>query len=206
MFYVWPEQSVIEIGRGGVSFYLTYTQNGFMFLNQFCQPVDIKEVESIGFRGLEGFASNRGYIWSRSLPLLKHALFVGYGPDTFAAHFPNHDYIGKLKVWGGGIFTMIEKPHNLYLQIAINSGILSLIAVLALFFRYLLTSAKAYWKCDYSRFTEISGIAIFAAVVAYLIISIFNDSVVAVAPVFWSLLGLGIATNRINRTRNAQSN
>ena len=35
----------------------------------------------------------------------------------------------------------------------------------------------------------------FAAVVGYLGAGIFNDSVVSVAPIFWILLGCGIAVN-----------
>ncbi len=199
LIYAWPEYNVLEIGRGGVSFYIMATSGGFKLLNQFAKPVDVKEVETFGFEGRLGFASNRGYIWSRTLPLLKQAIFVGFGPDTFAAHFPNHDYLGKLRVWGSGIFTMIEKPHNLYLQIAINSGLISLFAILALFAAYLLESGKLYWNSKFCSFSEIAGVGILAAVVAYLVAAVFNDSVVAVAPVFWGLLGMGIAANRINR-------
>lgn len=205
MFYVWPNHGVLEIGRGGVSFFIKRIENGFKLLNQFGRPVELTEVEAIGFKGRERFAGNRGYIWSRTLPMLKNARLIGYGPDTFAAHFPNHDYIGKLKVWGGGIYTMIEKPHDLYLQIAVNSGILSLLAALSLFVCYLLESAKIYWRSNFSQMTDFAGVAITAAVTAYLIAGIFNDSVVGVAPVFWGLLGLGIATNRINTKMGQKS-
>lgn len=198
LIYTWPEQNVFEIGRGGVSFYVANTDKGFKLINQFGKPVDVQEVEAFGFAGCQGLASNRGYIWSRTLPMLKKTLLVGYGPDTFAFHFPNHDYLGKLRVWPSGIFTMIEKPHNLYLQIAINSGMISLLAILTLFAVYLRESAKIYWKCRFESFSEIAGLGIMAAVVAYLVAAIFNDSIVGIAPVFWGLLGMGIAANRIN--------
>jgi len=44
---------------------------------------DIREVETFGFKGKKSFASGRGYIWSRTIPLLRKALFIGYGSDTF---------------------------------------------------------------------------------------------------------------------------
>lgn len=198
LIYAWPEHNVLEIGRGGVSFHVVATDKGFKLINQFGRPVDVREVDAFGFADCQGLASNRGYIWSRTLPLLKKALLVGYGPDTFAFHFPNDDYLGKLRVWNSGLFTMIEKPHNLYLQIAINSGMISLFAILALFAVYLHASAKIYWKCRFESFSEIAGLGIMAAVVAYLVAAVFNDSIVGIAPVFWGLLGMGIAANRIN--------
>ncbi len=200
MIYAWPEFNVLEIGRGGVSFYLLAAADGFKLLNQYGKPAENREVEVWGFKNRQHFASNRGYIWSRTLPLLKRTLLIGFGPDTFAAHFPNHDCMGKLKTWpGGGLFTMIEKPHSQYLQIAINSGLISLFAMLVMFAVFLYESASIYWSCKFNGFAEIMGVGLSAAVLAYLIAAIFNDSVVSVAPVFWSLLGMGIAANRINR-------
>lgn len=195
---VWPELSLIKISRGGGGLFLTCTNNGFKLMNQHWQAVDIEPVETFGFKGREGFASNRGYIWSRSIPMLRHTCFVGFGPDTFAAHFPQHDYLGKLRFWGPGLFVVIEKPHNLYLQTALNSGLPSMLAILALFAMYIHESLKLYWANDFSKYSSIVGMGLFAAVIAYLTAAFFNDSAVTVAPTFWSLLGLGIATNRLN--------
>jgi F0F1-type ATP synthase assembly protein I len=41
----------------------------------------------------------------------------------------------------------------------------------------------------------IAGKIIMGAVLAYLVTSIFNDSVIYVAPIFWTLLGTGFAVN-----------
>lgn len=200
-----PKFNVLQISRGGISFYLVYTNTGFKLLDQHLKPSEIKEIETFGFEGREGFASNRGYIWSRSIPLLKHTILLGFGPDTFAAHFPNHDYLGKLKTWGSGIFQMIEKPHNIFLQIALNTGLSSLIAILALLAVYLYESASLYWNSRLEQLQEVAGLGISTAVVAYLAAGIFNDSAVTVAPVFWSLLGMGMATNRINKQSQCTS-
>lgn len=204
---LWPKQKIVKIDRLGTFFFIVFTEGGFKFIDPQGRYVDLKPVKVWGFENSQGFASNRGYIWSRTFPLLRDAIFIGYGPDTFAAHFPNHDYFGKLKVWRN-VGAVMEKPHNLYLQIFFNSGLISLLAILALFAVFLRDSARLYWNCGFTELTEISGVAVSLAVVGYLVAAIFNDSVVAVAPVFWGLLGLGIAVNRMvisERSANQQS-
>lgn len=193
----WPDRSILRIGRGGNTFYLGFTENGFKLLGNRGLPLEIEEVESWGFNGIEGFGSGRGYIWSRSLPLLKQTLLVGFGPDTFMAHFPNQDYLGKLRHWEGGMSLMIEKPHNIYLQIAINLGGIALIAMLIFWGKYLVKSLMLYLHADFSDDLEVAGAAIFASVLAYLVNGIFNDSIVGIAQVFWALLGMGFAVNQM---------
>jgi O-antigen ligase len=53
-----------------------------------------RTIDSTGFNGRETLGSGRGYIWSRTIPLLKETVFLGHGPDTFAIYFPQYDYIG----------------------------------------------------------------------------------------------------------------
>jgi hypothetical protein len=155
---------------------------------------DDKEIGTLGLVGMESYGSNRGYIWNRTIPLLKSTLLIGHGPDTFPLYFPQYDYIGKLKNYQtGGIF--VDKPHNLYLQTAVNTGVLSLVALLILFGIYFILSIRIYWKQDLKGFLSISGLACFASFCGYMAAGFFNDSVVAVAPIFWVLLGTGISIN-----------
>ncbi|HEY8422185.1 MAG TPA: O-antigen ligase family protein, partial [Thermoclostridium sp.] len=155
-----------------------------------------REIESFGFEGMESFGSNRGYIWSRTLPLLKGTVFIGKGPDTFALYFPQYDFLNKLKLYQtGGIF--VDKAHNMYLQTALNTGVLSLVAMLVLFGLYAVSSIKVLWKEDFTEFMPAAGLACFAAFCGYAAAGLFNDSNIAVAPVFWVLLGLGTGINII---------
>jgi len=154
----------------------------------------LEEAASIGFEGYERLGSSRGYIWSRTLPLLKETIFIGHGPDTYAMYFPQSDVIGKLKFFSTPKM-IVDKPHNLYLQIAVNTGILSLLALLWLWGKYLLSSLFLYFNPDLKNWQDRLGIALMAAVTAYLTAGFFNDSVISVAPVFWILLGLGISLN-----------
>lgn len=162
------------------------------------KDIDLEDPESIGFAGKEKLASSRGYIWSRSLPMLRNTLLLGTGPDTFVFEFPQNDLLGKLYAYDSAT-TIVDKPHNLYLQIALSEGVIALLAFLGIILIYIVDSIKLY--ALKSKFTEneIMGISVFLAVIGYLFAGIFNDSVISVAPIFWIVLGVGVAVNFINR-------
>lgn len=184
----------LEVDKANLKMKFLLFNGKFSFVNYKGEVVDLKPVEKWGFEGKEKLGSARGYIWSRSIPLLKHALIIGYGPDTFAAVFPQYDYIGKIIAYDTDNM-LVDKAHNLYLENAINIGMLGLIAFLAIFIMYFVSSVKLYIKREFNEFYSIAGLAIFTAVLGYLGAGFFNDSVVSVAPVFWVLLGMGISIN-----------
>lgn len=180
---------------GNRIFYIGAEQNRTYYVNPLTyEEEEWQEPERIGFYGKERLGSARGYIWSRSLPLLKETLLLGYGPDTYALHFPQDDYLGKWYAYGTTNM-VVDKPHNLYLQIALNQGVIALLGFLILVGTYMVRSIKLYaFREGYSRF-DIIGTAILLGIVGYLGAGIFNDSVVSVAPIFWILLGAGMAIN-----------
>ena len=95
----------------------------------------------------------------------------------------------------GMIFT---KPHNLYLQIGVQTGVISLIAYLCFNLIYLIDSIRLYWKRESSTFMDWVGMGIMLSITGYLISGLVNDSTVTMAPVYWCLMGIGLAVNRIN--------
>lgn len=197
--------SVLVVQQGSIKLYFELSLSKITMIDNKGYEVKWGPVASAGFKGKEKLGSARGYIWSRAIPLLKHTVLFGYGPDTFAVHFPQNDLKGKLYAYGD-MWMFVDKPHDIYLQSAINTGIISLIALIALFGMYFVKSVKMYFRCDYSKFTQIAGAAIFVAVFGYLIAGFFNDSIVSIAPVFWILLGLGIAVNQINKPEKNMKN
>ncbi|MFR1380213.1 MAG: O-antigen ligase family protein [Clostridium neonatale] len=167
------------------------------------EDIDIEFPETFGFAGKEKLGSARGYIWSRSIPLLKDNLILGKGPDTFVLEFPQNDLIGKYYAYDTPNMT-VDKPHNLYLQIALNNGLIALIAFLGIMLIYIVDSLKLYaLKKEYGT-SELFGAAISLGVIGYLLAGVFNDSVISVAPIFWILLGVGVAVNYMNR-KNAKA-
>lgn len=162
------------------------------------KDIILEDPETIGFKGKEKLGSMRGYIWARSLPLLKENLILGSGPDSFIYRFPQNDLLGKYYAYEDPN-TVVDKPHNLYLQIALNEGLIALIAFLAIMIIYIVDSLKLYaFKNEYDK-SQIIGIGTCLGVIGYLFAGIFNDSVVSVAPVFWIVLGVGVAINYLNR-------
>lgn len=177
---------------------------GVRFADHFTkQPIAFEEPATFGFEGKEKLGSARGYIWSRSLPLLKDTLFIGTGPDTFGFYFPQNDVLGKWYAYGTPSI-IVDKPHNLYLQIGIQQGGIALVAFFVLIATYVVESIKLYGlKKEYNQ-QQVVGLALTLGIVGYLGAGMFNDSVVSVAPIFWVLLGCGMATNYIVKQQQQQ--
>lgn len=174
----------------------------YFYLNPYGRAEQLTPVERIGFRGYEHFATNRGLIWSMTLPLLKERILIGSGNNTFAFIYPQNNY--KDMYYYLDDTTITTRPHSMYLQIAVETGVLSLIALLVFFGGYLLQSLRIYWSCDFETWSERVGFACFLAVVTYLVCGLTNDSMITVAPVFWGICGIGLAANRRNKEMKHQ--
>ncbi|NLI76679.1 MAG: O-antigen ligase family protein [Candidatus Riflebacteria bacterium] len=192
---------VVQVTREETVLNLQLNEQGFMLLDGLLRPHKLRAIRRWGFEGRQRWGNGRGFIWSRSLPLLWDALFLGFGPDMFLYHFPQDDFVAKIQS-GYPIAWLVDKPHNMYLQIGINTGGVSLLALLILFGGYLWQSAKLYWHASFDAFPEVAGVTLAATVGAYLAAGIFNDSVVAVAPIFWCCLGAGIGLNQQSARRS----
>ncbi|AOR24597.1 O-antigen ligase family protein [Clostridium taeniosporum] len=163
--------------------------------------IDVEYPETFGFKGKEKLGSARGYIWSRSIPIMKETLLLGNGPDTFAYIFPQNDLMGKYYAYGNPNM-IVDKPHNLYMQIALNDGVIALIAFLGIMLIYIIDSIKLYaLKKEYNESQILGGITCLG-IVGYLFAGMFNDSVISVAPMFWIILGVGVSLNYLNKKRN----
>ena len=90
---------------------------------------------------------------------------------------------------------IITKPHNMYLQVGVQTGVPSLIALLIFFGWYLVTCLRLYWKNDYTNYLSVIGVGIFTSVIGYLILCLTNDSCIAVSPIFYALIGMGMGIN-----------
>lgn len=192
------ESQFMTIITPNLSFTVVITKDeGFKYYTPSRRIMDFVSAKSIGFEGYETIGSSRGYIWSRSIPVLKDTIFIGKGPDNFAIYFPQNDISAKIRYMGN--INIVDKPHNMYIQMAINTGVLSLLSFLTLVLWYLGTSVRLYFNNEFKTSYAIYGIAFTAATVGYMITAIFNDSLVSVSPVFWIMLGSGIATNALYR-------
>jgi len=155
-----------------------------VYINPYKVDIPLDKIESVGFEGHLSAGSGRGYIWSRTIPLLKKHVLIGSGADTFLLEFPQNDYAGK---YSAEYFlnTVIDKPHNMYFQMIVCTGGISCIAFLVIIGMLLKKVIKG--KC--SPYI----IAIAAGVFGFAVAGLFNDTTVCTMPMFVGFLGMGIA-------------
>lgn len=159
------------------------------FVNRVGKTDQLRRVDSIGFQGHYDLATNRGYIWSRTIPLLKETVFYGVGPDQFVYAFPNDDYVGKVNCGFDG--QLITKPHNMYLQIWVQDGMPACLVFVTLYLIFAVNTFRLCFRRGKLSDREQVMIAVFCGVTGYMAAGFANDSTICVAPVFWILLGLG---------------
>lgn len=143
-----------------------------------------------------GLASYRGFVWSKTIPLLRNTFLYGTGPDGFEGIFPNNDYssryFSRLKK------VVYNKPHSWYLQMATETGVLSAVCVIIFLVGFFWKGMRCLWRDTRSgsRENRIMLMAGMFACISYCIMGLLNDSMLVTAPVFWVLLGFTYALYR----------
>lgn len=180
----------------GKSWDFVYYDNSYYLLNKKGRIDKPNNSESTSLLGkYDRSFSGRGFLWSRTIPLLKDNIILGSGPDTFMLVFPNNDYVALSN--SGYEDLIVTKPHNMYLQTAVQTGVLSLICFLVFYFWYFVYSIKVFKKADKSNYITMVGIGILAGTFGYMVVGIINDSMIVTAPLFWALIGIGLAIDFI---------
>lgn len=154
------------------------------------------DVDKVSLGGLEYIASARGYIWSRTLPLLKDYILVGSGPDTYPEVFPQNDYAGKI-VYSDMPDRIIEKGHNDYLTKWVHTGLISVIAMVIFYGIVIYKGGKYYLFSKENQVFDWKyrlGLGCYLACISYMIAGLFNDSTIQTAPLFWIFMGLTLAS------------
>lgn len=170
-------------------------QKGYYYASPNGVFTKMKAADTAVFTNMPSLASGRGYIWARAIPMLKDTIVLGRGADNFQLYFPQYDYVAAYK--SGFAAKTVASPHNMYLQIGVNTGVISLIGFIGFFLLYFVDCIRLYRKEDFQEFMPQVGLGICVACFAYMMTGFLNDSMVCVAPVFWCLIGMGLAVNRI---------
>ena len=156
-----------------------------------------------------GTFQDRSYYWTTALRIFKHHPVLGTGPDTYYANYP----LFRLPQDGAKLgLTITDKPHNIFLEYASNSGILGLGT-------YLTMMGMALWF-GYRRVRQVEGearlllVALIGTLVAYLAQGFFSIDVPPIAVMGWvALAGVAVladpgavaARERIEAARAAQA-
>lgn len=134
----------------------------------------------------ETAGSSRIFIWTRVIKLILNKPLLGYGLENLGTIFSENYMSDVLETFN--TFIIFDKAHNEYLNIAVTTGIPSLLV-------YLTFVAAIIRKTIKYMSEDIILIPIFCSIVGYLVQGFFNISVVCVAYIYWILLG--ILLNRI---------
>ena len=172
-------------------FYKEDSADGYVFMNQYGKIDEIKNAPAV-LKGYERILSGRGYIWGRTIPLLTGTVLWGSGPDTLIMKFPQTDYVMKANTALSMYQQLPTKAHSMYLQSALQTGILSVICLLIFFLHYMVMALRNR-KTETNKEKSIFRTGILLSVMGFLIMGITNDSNLAVSPMFWCILGMGIA-------------
>ena len=135
--------------------------------------------------------TGRLYIWKETIKLIIQRPLSGYGMDTITFNFPQRD-IAKISGLGSHQI-IVTKPHNAYLGYAYGAGIPALLVFLLLnllaggrFLIYII-------HCRRNKKTISVAVLCYAmAWSAYLVQACVNDDLIATAPIWWTLLGIGL--------------
>ena len=142
--------------------------------------------------------SYRVYIWMGTLLMLKDFWISGIGPGTeaFTQVYPFYSYNG----------IVAPHPHNLFLQIITESGVIGLVAfllLLFLFFKNLVVGCQYFGKGN--KFSVVI-IGIASAVAGFLLQGMFDNCFYnyRVFMIFWAVLAIGIASCHIAQAEYRQ--
>ncbi|WP_458411714.1 O-antigen ligase family protein [Schinkia sp. CFF1] len=141
-----------------------------------------------------GAGTGRVYNWEKTLELVKARPLFGYGLDTFPYFFPQNDpdIIANL----GTSNIIFDKPHNMFLGLLYGSGVFAFLSFMALIILIVIKQIRVYFKhekTDNQTNTSALNWSILLLGLAYLVQGLFNDSIVAAAPIFWVLMGVLVA-------------
>lgn len=115
--------------------------------------------------------SGRGYMWKESLPLMVRTILIGKGPGTFGLHFPQHQKRGD----DLGFFNaVVDRPHNMYINVWVTLGGSILIALLMGLSKIIINGEDA---------------GLVMGCIGFLLCGLTTDSVLSVTPYFMIFLG-----------------
>jgi O-antigen ligase len=144
------------------------------------------------FRHLEVLRTDstdvRGFEWSAAWRITLHHPLLGTGPDTFAVEYPRY----RSRADGAQLGLLLsDKPHNVLLESAADTGVLGLGAYLAVLALVGVAVVRRRRESDARERLLLAGFT--AAFVAYIAQALFSIDVPPLAASGWILLGALVA-------------
>jgi len=198
---VYIENNALTINLGYKAPIRFYMYNN-IFYPMLSDKTIIKNIDgnNLGLERFYSVATGRGYFWVNSIPILKNTMLTGHGPGTFELYFKQYDFVGLLNSQGTTEL-VVDKPHSFYLQVATQTGIVSMLFIVGIFVTIIFNAIKIYIRHRSERkyslkMDTLMGLSL--GNFSYMIFLLANDSSLTVSPVFWLLLGINacIAVNK----------
>ena len=187
---------VIDVTAEGADWFFLYDGSTFRYVNSVGKHTDLYPVPHSSLIKDYSFGSYRGRIWATTIPMLKHYIIKGAGADCYAFAFPQNDYVTLYNQSEGRDMALVtDKAHNLYMQYWVNTGLVSLLAWLAMVGFYLVGAVKTFGKRGFNDFCDYANGGIFCGIIGFLVTAFFNDGSVNTMPMFYTMLAAGFAIN-----------
>ena len=119
----------------------------------------------------EQVGSGRMYIWKQVVNLIPNHWAFGIGLDHLAYR--------NIVIPANS--SLVDKAHNVYLDLAVSTGIFSLLA-------YIVFLMSIVWSA-----IKKGNLLFFFMITSYLVQGLFNIDIVMIMPIFWIVLGLSLA-------------
>ena len=132
------------------------------------------------------YLNGRVFVWANTISVLPDCIVLGHRPATSLFYFNQNAQPAQRKILG--TYVLYNKPHSWYLQMAQDTGLLSLAAVVGMLVLFLVCGGKNCFGKK-GTFTPFRA-ALFFAVETYCLLGFFHDSLIYHAPMFWFLFGM----------------
>lgn len=132
------------------------------------------------------YLNGRVFVWANTISALKDCWFVGHGAATTIFYLNQEDLPALLNIFG--TYVLYNKPHSWYLQIAQDTGILSLVMILGMLVLYTVCG----FRKTFSRGSKWNAFraGLFFSILTYCLTAVLSDSLIYHAPMFWFLFGM----------------
>lgn len=164
------------------------TGNGFYLAGQNSAELEmIPQPKVQGYEKYYHIATGRGYTWIQSIPEIGKNILFGCGAGNFMYNFRQNEVAGLLNTHGSSQF-VVDKPHNMYLEMAIEQGMLWTIIFVGMFALLVIKALRAIKHNSLEN--NVVMISFLLSVFAFLITGMVNDSIVTINPIFWIIYGV----------------
>lgn len=160
---------------------------------------------------LKTISSSRIETWRTALRMLYDSPFLGIGPDMWGQYIWKYS---KPIFWFkdvNGIWknTYAYDPHNLYLLVWVNYGIINILLYLSILFIITVKGLRCIKESSSKLMRNIS-LASFISLIHWIVMSFFtmrffNHTILLYALIFWSIIVIIFKMDKINTTLEKES-